>query len=172
MATVPALRETRWQDSRLWGNRRLRPEGGSALCLDLRAADHRLQQLLRRQPPGADGLDRAGQAETGYRPRAAARGRRRRSAPDRGAGSLRQGRRHALAGKSLAADGAYSTTRSACYQGREGSPSPRPLQHEFFWFPRLSLGGYLAVCTLARPRSANNDFIVPYSWTRFLRKSR
>jgi alcohol dehydrogenase len=36
------------------------PKEDSALHLELRAADHRLQQLLRRQPPGADGPHRPG----------------------------------------------------------------------------------------------------------------
>ena len=53
------------------------PEGGPALHLELRAADHRLQQLLRRRPEGADGHDPRRQDEAGDRQGRAARRRRR-----------------------------------------------------------------------------------------------
>ena len=50
---VAALPQARRQAPGLRRDRRLRSEGGFALHLELRAADHRLQQLLRRRPQGA-----------------------------------------------------------------------------------------------------------------------
>ena len=59
LAPVAALPQARRQAPGLRRHRRLRPEGGSALHLELRAQDHRLQQLLRRQSAGADGAHRS-----------------------------------------------------------------------------------------------------------------
>ena len=59
LASVAALPQARRQAPGLRRDRRLRPEGGSALHLELRAQDHRLEQLLRRRSAGADGAHRA-----------------------------------------------------------------------------------------------------------------
>src|SRR5262249_55192350 len=67
------------------------PEGGSALCVELRAENHRLEQLLRRESHGPDGHDRARQNAPADREDAAARSGRRRAAPDPRPGGHRQG---------------------------------------------------------------------------------
>src|SRR5258706_1452198 len=75
---------------------RLRPQGRSALHLELRAADHRLQQFLRREPDRADAVDPGGQDEAGDRQDRAAGRRRRGLAPDPGPACHRQSGRDAL----------------------------------------------------------------------------
>ena len=49
LVAVAALREARRQDFGLRRDRGTRPEGRPTLHLDLRAEDHRLEQLLRRE---------------------------------------------------------------------------------------------------------------------------
>src|SRR5439155_25250585 len=76
---------------RLRRDRRLRPEGGPALCVELRIADHRLEQLLWRRPASADEAHRRRQDEASDRQGAAARRGARRLAPDPGPQGDRQG---------------------------------------------------------------------------------
>ena len=61
------VRQARRQDPGLRRDRRLRPQGRPALCVELRAEDHRFEQLLRRKPQGPDGPDPAGQDQAGHR---------------------------------------------------------------------------------------------------------
>ncbi len=94
----PSLRclKRRRQAFGLRRHRRLRPERGPALYLELRAQHHRLQQLLRRGPQRADGADRRRQDEAGDRQGAAARTGARGLAPDPGPRGHRQGRGRAV----------------------------------------------------------------------------
>ena len=67
LGPVAALPQARRQAAGVRRDRRPRSEGGSALHLDLRDQDHRLQQFLRRESERADGPDRRRKDEAGDR---------------------------------------------------------------------------------------------------------
>src|SRR5262249_45910070 len=96
LAPFAALPQTRRQASGLRRHRRLRSQGGSALRVELRAQDHRLEQIFLRRYARPDGAHRGRQDAAGDRQGAAARSGARGTAPDPGPRGHRQGRDRAM----------------------------------------------------------------------------
>src|SRR5438105_3155271 len=83
--------ETRRQTAGMRSDGRTRSERRSPLCLELRTADHRLEQFLRREPRRIDADDRSAHIEARDRQNPAAGRGRGRTAPHRRTQSDRQG---------------------------------------------------------------------------------
>src|SRR5262249_15252910 len=96
LAPFAALPQTRRQASGLRRHRRLRSQGGSALRVELRAQDRRLEQLLWRRSSPPECARRGRQDAAGNRQGAAARPGARGTAPDPGPRGHRQGRGRAM----------------------------------------------------------------------------
>src|SRR5204862_518097 len=96
LAAFAQMLEARRQAVGVRSDRRLRPQGRLTLHMELRAADHRLQQFLQREPDRADAADTGRKDEARDRQGRSPGRRCRRLAPDLGPPRHRQSGRDAM----------------------------------------------------------------------------